>query len=108
MVPLNRFSFMIDLMKKLDSPVLIVTSSSLGTINHTLLSLEKLRREGLEVMGVVMNGTINSINREAIEYYGEVKVLAEIEPMNEINPKSLEECFKENFARGSGAKRENE
>ena len=102
MVPLNRSSFMIDLMKKLDSPVLLVTSSSLGTINHTLLSLDKLKGEGLEILGVVMNGLINSINREAIEYYGGVKVLAELEPMDEINPKSLEECFVKKFERGPG------
>ena len=108
MVPLNRSSFMIDLMKKLDSPVLVVTSSSLGTINHTLLSLEKLKSEGLEILGVVMNGLINNTNREAIEYYGGMKVLAEIEPMNKINPKSLEECFKENFTSGLGVRWENE
>ncbi len=97
MVPLNEQSFMTDLMKKLASPVLLVSSSTLGTINHTLLSLAQLRRQGLDVMGVVMNGKVNSINREAIEYYGSVRVLAEIEPLPIINPQSLERSFEKYF-----------
>ena len=98
MVPLNETRFMSDLMKKLDLPVLLVASNSLGTINHTLLSLDHLRRKGLDVMGVVLNGQKNSINREAIEHYGGVKVLAEIEPLAEINPQSLSVCFNVNFS----------
>jgi dethiobiotin synthase len=98
MVPLNETRFMSDLMKKLDLPVLLVASNSLGTINHTLLSLEQLSRNGLDVMGVVLNGPKNSINREAIEHYSGVKVLAEIEPLAEINPQSLSDCFNVNFS----------
>ena len=97
MVPLNEVHLMTDLIKKLDSPVLLVSPSSLGTINHTLLSLEKLRKEGLEVVGIVMNGQKNSINREAIEHYGGIDVLAEIEYMPVVDAKSLAQCFKEHF-----------
>ena len=97
MVPLNEVHLMTDLIKKLDSPVLLVSHNSLGAINHTLLSLEKLRREGLEVVGVVMNGPKNSINRKAIEHYGEIDVLAEIEYMPVIDPKKLAQCFKRHF-----------
>ncbi|MFC1868345.1 dethiobiotin synthase [Thermodesulfobacteriota bacterium] len=98
MVPLNECCFMTDLMKKLESPILLVSSSSLGTINHTLLSLEQLKRKGLEVMGVVMNGPKNSINRKAIEDYGRIPVLAEIEPLQVINPQSLKQTYKDHFA----------
>jgi dethiobiotin synthetase len=97
MVPLNEENLMTDLIKRLNSPVLLVSPNSLGTINHTLLSLEKLRREGLEVVGVVMNGPKNPINRKAVEHYGEIDVLAEIEYMPIIDPKSLGLCFKEHF-----------
>ena len=48
--------------------------SSLGTINHTLLSLEALRRRGIPVLGVVMSGPLSPGNREAIERFGEVRV----------------------------------
>lgn len=97
MVPLNESQFMIDLMKKLNTPILLVASNSLGTINHTLLSLEQLRRNGLDVIGVVLNGPRNSINREAIEHYGGVKVIAEVEPMQVIDPRSLKDRFNNCF-----------
>lgn len=97
MVPLNERHLMTDLIKKLNSPVLLVSPSSLGTINHTLLSLEQLRREGLEVVGVVMNGPKNSINRKAVEHYGRINVLAEIEYLPVIDAKSLMRSFEKYF-----------
>ena len=97
MVPLNDRHFMLDLMKKIDIPVLLVASSLLGTINHTLLSLEQLRRHGLDVLGVVLNGPVNSDNREAIKHYGKISVLAEIEPIPAINLQTLVQSFQSNF-----------
>ena len=85
MVPLNETHLMLDLMKKLDIPVLLVARSELGTINHTLLSLEQMRISGLEVFGVIMNGPRNPVNRESIEHFGNVTVRAEIEYLPEIN-----------------------
>lgn len=98
MVPLNENEFMLDLMKKLDIPILLVTLSGLGTINHTLLSLDQLRRHKLNILGVVMNGPKNQGNREAIEKYGNIPVLCEIEPLSEINPQTLLDCFNRCFA----------
>jgi len=97
MVPLNNQHFMLDLMKKLNIPVLLVASSQLGTINHTLLSLEQMRRCDIDITGVVMNGPKNPGNREAIEQFGKVPVIAEIEPLSEISPKSLIDCFNRCF-----------
>lgn len=97
MAPLNEKDLMTDLMKRLDAPILLVSRSSLGTINHTLLSLEQLRREGLDVLGVIMNGPRNQANREAIEHYGRVRVLAEIEPIPDIDPQNLKRIFDNHF-----------
>ena len=47
LVPLNEESYVIDIAGKLGLPVILVARSTLGTINHTLLSLEALRRRGL-------------------------------------------------------------
>jgi len=97
MVPLNETHCMADLMKYLDLPVLLVARSSLGTINHTLLSLEKLERSGLEVFGVVMNGPKNQLNKQAIEIYGGIPVVAEVEPLPVIDRKSLTEAYGQYF-----------
>lgn len=93
MVPLNARETMADLMVQLGVPVLLVARSTLGTINHSLLSLEKLRHLGLHVFGVVMNGPRNEDNRRAIESFGQVRVCAQIEPMGRIMPQSLRETF---------------
>ncbi|MCK9276105.1 MAG: dethiobiotin synthase [Syntrophales bacterium] len=97
LVPLNERDFMVDLIDYLNLPVLLVARSTLGTINHTLLSLEQLKVRGLTVLGVVMNGPANPGNREAIEYYGNTKVLAEIESLSKIEPPILKETFARHF-----------
>lgn len=97
MVPLNDRHFMLDLMRSLNIPVLLVARSTLGTINHTLLSLEQLRRHGMNVLGVVMNGPKNGSNKEAIQRYGNVHVCQEIEPLPDINPQILAQVFRESF-----------
>nr|HRQ81156.1 AAA family ATPase [Azospirillaceae bacterium] len=78
LVPLSDGAYMVDVAEKLELPVVLTARSGLGTINHTLLSLEALRRRRVPVAGVVMNGPLNPGNREAIERFGRVRVLAEI------------------------------
>jgi len=78
MVPLNECELMIDLMVHLQLPVLVVSRAELGTINHTLLTLEALRGRALQVAGVVIVGVRNSSNRDAIEHFGNVQVLGEM------------------------------
>jgi len=98
MVPLNEKDLMIDLIKRCNAPVLIVARSTLGTINHTLLSINQLREKGVEIFGIIMNGFRNSSNRDAIERFGGVRVIAEIEDIGDINPESLKTYFNKYFA----------
>ena len=93
MVPLNEHHLMLDLMKKLQLPILLVAESGLGTINHTLLSLEMLKKHSLQVLGVVMNGPRNPENRKAIEHFGNTAVCAEIEPLERIDKVTLKNAF---------------
>lgn len=93
MVPLNDQDFIIDLIKYLELPVCLVTRSTLGTINHTVLSIVQLKRAEIPILGVVMNGPRNQINREAIEHYGQVPILGELEPLNPVNAINLLTAF---------------
>lgn len=86
LVPLNDSALMVDLMARLGLPVVVVSSSGLGTINHTLLTLESLRARGITVAGVVMNGQPNTDNRRAIERYGRVAVLGEMPRLDPLGP----------------------
>lgn len=97
-VPLNGEYMLIDLIKKLNIPILLVARSGLGTLNHTLLSLEAIHSRGLNLWGVVMNGERNNSNEEAIRHYGKVDRLITVEPIQPLNHNSLKEEFKTKFS----------
>jgi len=89
LVPLNAPSLMIDCIAALGMPTLVVARSSLGTINHTLLTLEALRAREQKIAGVVMVGDRNAENRRAIEEYGHVPVLGEMPQFSSLTPEVL-------------------
>ncbi|HIK40458.1 dethiobiotin synthase [Thermoleptolyngbya sp. M55_K2018_002] len=97
MVPLNEEDFVIDLIRQFQLPVCLVARSTLGTINHTLLSLAQLRRMEIPILGVIVNGPKNEGNRAAIAHYGNVPILAELEPLAEVNPATLKQAFDQLF-----------
>lgn len=78
LVPLNERETIADLIVALNLPALIVARSTLGTINHTLLTIEALRRRMVSVAGVIMVGEPAEENRMAIERYGAAEVIAEL------------------------------
>jgi dethiobiotin synthase len=90
LVPVNETETIADLMSALGLPVLVVARTTLGTINHTLLTLEALRRRPLHVAGVVMVGDPDAENRGAIERYGDVPVLGEMPHFSPLDPAQLE------------------
>jgi dethiobiotin synthase len=99
LVPLNSKEKMIDLMARLGLPAVVVARSSLGTINHTLLTLEALRSRELVVAGVVMVGEVNPENRAAIEEFGNVPVLAEMPRFGVLTSDALGQWAREHFDR---------
>ena len=99
MVPLDDRHLMVDLMVDLGLPVLVVARSELGTINHTLLTLDQLRRRGCPLWGVVVNGLPNPANCQAIAHYGEVPVLAAIDRRVELSPAKVRALFTRYFGR---------
>jgi dethiobiotin synthetase len=93
MVPFNDQHFIIDLIQALKLPVCLVARSSLGTINHTLLSIAQLRRYEIPIVGIILNGAANPSNRKAIAQYGQVPILGELKPLNCITPATLQAAF---------------
>jgi len=90
LVPIHESATMLDLIVRLGAPVIIAARSGLGTINHTCLTLAALRGRGAAVFGVVLSGPQNAANREAIEQFGNVKVLAEIPPLEPLTRETLQ------------------
>ena len=89
LVPINDKYYIIDLIRHLNIPVILVATSTLGTINHTLLSLEALRARNIKILGVIISGEYNQKNKESIQDYGNVEVLAELPFIKNINYEAL-------------------
>lgn|SRR5690348_4007771 len=99
LVPINSTELMTDLMSHLGLPVLLVARTTLGTINHTLLSIAALRAAHLDVRGVILSGKPNRENRRAIEHYGKIEVLGAVPPLNKMNRAIFREIFRRHFHR---------
>ena len=87
MVPINRKELMIDLIQKLDVEVILISKNYLGSINHTLLSIEALKWRNINVKGIIFNGVKNEasesiiLERSQLNYLGRV---SEMENMNKL------------------------
>ncbi|MGH9688062.1 MAG: dethiobiotin synthase [Candidatus Acidiferrales bacterium] len=99
LVPINRTQLTTDLMRHLGLPVLLVSRTSLGTINHTLLSLAALREARLDILGVILVGKKNLENRKAIEHYGETAVIGWLPLLKRLNRGALLSAYRKHFDR---------
>ena len=88
MSPLSERYLNIDLTEQLDLPVILVSNNYLGSINHTLLSVEALRKRNIPIVGVVFSGEEVSSTRSCILEYTRLPLLFSI-PFMEITPESV-------------------
>jgi dethiobiotin synthetase len=89
LVPLRRDWLQIEQLQRWNLPVLLVARSGLGTLNHTLLTLEALRRRQLTVLGLVLNGPPHPDNPRTLAELGAVPVLAELPPLQPLDRDAL-------------------
>ncbi len=99
LAPVNSHQFIADLILHLQMPVVLAARSTLGTINHTVMSLKVLRSYKIEVQGVVLIGPENPENRRAIEHYGSTRVIGQIPVLETINREALCRVFADHFQR---------
>jgi dethiobiotin synthetase len=104
LVPLASQFLMADLVRELGGlPLLVVTRAVLGTINHTLLTLYYARREGMNVLGIIMNhtapehGLAESLNLGALQRWGETSFLTSLPFLPHINKESIKQALKANL-----------
>ena len=75
MVPLTRRTLYIDLFQRWGAPVVLVARTSLGTINHSLLSIEALRTRDIPILGIVFSGEPMPDNERTICEFAGIKRL---------------------------------
>ena len=97
MVPLTRKNLQIDLYKEWKIPVILCAHTGLGTINHSLLSLEALWSRKVPVKGLVFIGEENLDNVETIAAFSKTNILGVMPKLNWLKSKELADIFKKNF-----------
>ncbi|MFI5203494.1 MAG: dethiobiotin synthase [Flavobacteriales bacterium] len=91
LVPLNyKGETMRDLMRLLDFPVVLVASYYLGSINHTLLTIESLRVAGIPLAAVIMNGKRMEGTREVIANVCRTSIMLDIPSLEDGNRKTID------------------
>jgi dethiobiotin synthetase len=101
MVPLTRKNLLVNVFKNWQKreriPVILVARTGLGTINHTLLSLEALWSRKIPVHGIIFVGDENEDNMRTIAEFSDVKILGRLPFLDSLNADSLNAAFEDNF-----------
>lgn len=79
LVPLNDNEFIIDLIKYLKAKVIVVADLYLGSINHTLLTIEALKKREINIEGIIFNGDTNIESERIILLETKLRCLLKIE-----------------------------
>ncbi|MGY5351795.1 dethiobiotin synthase [Wenyingzhuangia sp. IMCC45533] len=95
LVPLNDKNTILDIIPP-KAKVVLVSKNYLGSINHTLMSIEILRSRGFEPL-VVFNGAENKSSEEIVEKLANVKALNRIPMFNFDNNRNMISCFLDNY-----------
>ncbi len=98
MVPLTRDLLTIDLFARWGLPVVLCARTTLGTINHTLLSLEALKARGIPVKGIAFIGAEMRDSQDVIAAFSGVKVLGRLPPVDPLTPDGVQAAFAGAFA----------
>jgi dethiobiotin synthetase len=89
MVPLNNKELILDLIKSLKVKVIVVSQNYLGSINHTLLTLEVLKVNRIPVEGLIFNGPANIESENYISNYSGIKILGKIPNLSVIDKENI-------------------
>jgi len=99
MVPLTRRFLQIDLFAHWGLPVILCSSTRLGTINHSLLSIEALKRRGIPLLGIAFVGEEQADSERTIVEMGGVRRLGRLPHIDPLDGASLRAAFERNFRR---------
>ena len=97
MVPVTRKNLQVNMFKRWNLPMILCARTGLGTINHTLLSLEAMWARGMNVHGIAFIGEENKDNMETIAQLSGTRVLGRLPLLSELNETNLQKTFAENF-----------
>ena len=93
LVPVTRSLLYADLFARWGHPVVIVARTGLGTINHSLLTIEALRTRGVPIVGIAFSGEPQEDSEATIAALGRVKRLGRLPRLTTLDPATLQSAF---------------
>jgi dethiobiotin synthetase len=97
LVPVTRELLFADLFARWQLPAVLVAWTGLGTINHSLLSIEALRARGVPILGIAFVGDANEDNEATICQIGQVKRLGRLPILDPLDADALRGAFHQHF-----------
>ncbi len=97
MVPVNHSTLFIDVFKIWRRPVILCARTSLGTINHSLLSVLALNAADIDIHGIIFIGDPNPSSESAICEFGRLRRLGRIPFLDDLNAETLRQVFENEF-----------
>lgn len=95
LVPLSDTLLYADVFAMWGAPVILCARTGLGTINHSLLSIEALRARGVSVLGIVFIGEAHEENERIVPLLGKVLCLGRLPMLDPLTPETLAEVLAE-------------
>ena len=95
-VPINSNYLMSDLCQKLNTPLILVSRTKLGTINHTLMSLEVIKKKKIKLLGIIFFGKKELETLETIKFFGKkilkknIKILGRLPIAKELSKNTIQ------------------
>jgi dethiobiotin synthetase len=94
MVPLNNKELILDLIKYLSLEVILISQNYLGSINHTLLTINTLRQHNISIKGIIFNGEANPESESYILNYTQINSLGNVPAFKTLDKASIVEAGK--------------
>lgn len=93
-VPLTTKILSFDVFKSWNIAWVVVSRHYLGSINHTLLTIDALKRRNISIAGLIFNGLPNDDSEGAILEFSQVPILGRLLPESKIKPKTIQRYAK--------------
>jgi dethiobiotin synthetase len=100
LVPLDDTTLYIDVFARWRLPVVLCARTALGTINHSLLSIEALRHRNLDIIGIAFIGDGNAESERIICEIGRVRRLGRLPRLSPLTESTLRTAFAASFSPG--------
>jgi dethiobiotin synthetase len=100
LVPLTEDTLFIDVFARWNVPLILCARTSLGTINHTLLSLEAIRARAIPLLGIAFLGEENKDSQRIIGKFSGAKILGRLGTVFPLNAENLARAFATGFDLG--------